>query len=217
MKTSVGEKSPSKRSRHSCRDLIRAAIRRRFAMGEKLSIRAILKETGGSAGTVSEEISLFTAEVAKGSAVLVGVETLSPFERTRVLERVVNEGLVREQSLRSQVASLEIALAEARSAQLLAEKNVSTMLATHQDAQHKLMQGVDDLRQMVQAGKDALPLEMLVAKASQAAAASRAEKGAAESIYWQTKHDQLLARYVEMENKNRKLRSQLHELGVDID
>lgn len=211
-------RSSRPRTRHSFRGAIREVILRRHARGDTLSVRKIIDEVGGgSPKTVLEELAEFTEAVGKGRAVLVGADAVSPAARIPALEDALNDALARERRLQAENDGLRSALEASRKSQLLAEQNVATMLATHQDAQHKLMQGVDDLRQMVAAGKDALPLEMLVTKASNDAAAARAEKGAAESIYWETKHNQLLQKYVDLDNKYRLARSRLAELGEDIE
>ena len=137
---------------------------------------------------------------------MIGRSAQSPYERITALEAAINAGIAREAVLSSENAVLRQSLQAARA-------DVDKLLVGHQDSQRLLLQGVDDLRQMVKAGKGALPTGVV-----QRVSADEAEvKESADGILWKAKHDQLLTRFVALESKSRRMASQLHDLGVDVD
>ncbi len=191
----------TRRSRHSYREAIRVAILDRIKLGKPLNHRAILDDAGGgSATTVAEELAK-AQEVTP--ATLVGSGATSPTQRIAALEDALNASLRRQNVLEAENQVLNKALAAART-------DVDKLLAAHQDSQRLLLQGVDDLRQMVKAGQGALPHGLIETATKKVASV---ETG--DAILWKAKHDQLLQRFVVLDARNRKLVSQLHELGVD--
>lgn len=195
---------PKKRKRHSFREKIRAAIHRRRLKGLSCSVRDILAEAGGgSASTVLEEL----ANAPKPSpSDVVGKKALNPYDRIKALEVAIDASFAREESLKAENAALKSSLDVARA-------DVDKLLVGHQDSQRMLLQGVDDLRQMVKAaGQGSLPQGIVEAERQKI---SPPESG--DSILWKARHDQLLQRYVALDAKCRKLEGKLHELGVDAD
>lgn len=203
----MNEKARKPRSKHSYRDLIREVIRDSLARGQKLSLRAIQdKAGGGSLGTVKEELQkLLSGDKIRASALIgAGAPTLA--ERMVDLENAIDASLERERVLEADNAALRASLQEARS-------ELDKLLVAHQDSQRLLLQGVDDLRQMVKAGQGGLPAGVMDAERAK----SLPPEKTGDAIYWQAKHDQLLQRYIALDGKNRKMAGQLHELGVDVD
>lgn len=195
---------PKKRSKHSYREKIREVIARRRMKGLSCSVRAILNEAGGgSTSTVLDELAQH--EKPTPSA-LVGQDTLNPYQRIVALEEAINNSVAREQVLAAENAVLKNSLASARS-------DVDKLLAGHQDSQRMLLQGVDDLRQMVKAGQGAMPQGVVEAERQKSAPAEQS----GDAILWKARHDQLLTRFVALDEKCRKMAGQLHELGVDVD
>lgn len=193
-----------KRSKHSYREKIREVIARRRLKGLSCSVRSILKEAGGgSASTVLEELANTDKPLP---AALVGQETTNPYQRIVALEDAINASIEREQCLATENAVLKASLEAARA-------DVDKLLAGHQDSQRLLLQGVNDLRQMVKAAaQNPLPQGIIEAERQKAAPAPTDD-----SILWKARHDQLLQRFVALDAKNRKLAAQLHDLGVDVD
>lgn len=195
------------RTRHSFRSAIREVIRVRLAKGDTLTVRSILKDAGGgSITTVQEEIAALGVKEKVRASALIGAGAKTVQARVEALEAAIDDALERERSLAAEVQAFREALAHK-------EAEVQTLLATHTDSQRMLLQGVDDLRQMVRAGRESLPPGVLAAERTKIAAE---KDGDSKVIYWQTKHDQLLGKYVEMEKKNRAMASRLHELGENF-
>ena len=193
----------SARSRRSYRERIREVIQQRIVLGKPLTHREILKDAGG--GSSSTVVSEMARIKLPSPAVLVGRGARTLPQRVLALEEALNAALSREKLLTVENDMLKRLLAEARS-------EVDKLLASHQDAQRLLLQGVDDLRQMVKAGQGGLPPGVV-----QAGAAKETGKESGESILWKTKHDQLLRRYIALEGRCREMASLLHDLGVDTD
>ncbi len=195
---------PSKRRKsHSYRERIRDVIEARKLLGKPLNQREILKEAGGgSASTVVEELAKAALETP---ATLIGRGASTFPQRIAVLEDAINSSLARERVLVAENQVLRASLADARA-------DLDKLLVAHQDSQRLLLQGVDDLRQMLKAGQQgdlrpAVPVR---------------ERGIpmrddADGVLWKARHDQLLERFVALEAKTRKMAGQLHELGVDAD
>ena len=112
----------------------------------------------------------------------------------------------------SDVLDTALAVQLARASDILIA-DLDKLLTAHQDSQRLLLQSVDDLRQMVKAGQGAMPQGVMEAERQKSAPPS--ESG--DAILWKARHDQLLKRYVALDEKCRKLAGQLHELGVDVD
>jgi hypothetical protein len=199
----MSESTASKRSRHSYRERIQEVIQERIALGKPLTHRDILKEAGGgSASTVVEELA--KAERIT-PATLIGRGAKSLPQRIAALEDALNASLGREKVLEAENQALRESLTSARA-------DVDKLLAGHQDSQRMLLQGVDDLRQMVKAGQGGMPPAVIAAERQKAAG-----DDTGDGILWKARHDQLLQRFVALDAKNRKMSSQLHELGVDVD
>lgn len=200
---------PKSRTRHSYREAIREVIRSRLARGEALHIRKILGEAGGgSITTVQEELGKMIGAEKVRASTLIGAGASTIKARVVALEAAIDAGLERERTLQVEVKVLNAALQTSRS-------DVEKLLMNHQDSQRLLMQGVDDLREMVKAGQGSLPNG--VVEAERAKTLRREVESSGDAIYWHEKHDQLLHRYIEMERKNRLLASRLHDLGGVID
>lgn len=192
-----------RRSRHSYREAIRLVILERIALGKPLTQREILKEAGGgSTSTVIEELA--KAERVTPAA-LVGRGAASLPQRIAALEDALNASLAREKVLEAENLVLKTSLTGART-------DVDKLLAAHQDSQRMLLQGVDDLRQMVKAGQGSMPQGVIEAERQKVAGA---ETG--DAILWKARHDKLLQQFLALDAKNRKLVLQLHDLGVDAD
>ena len=201
------EKVRKPRSKHSYRDRIREVIRHRIYRGDPLHTYKILEEAGGgSASTVQQELAAMLEGDTVKPAVLIGAGQRTPTQRIGALEKAINDSIAREQVLIAENTALKESLQAARS-------DLDKLLVAHQDAQRLLLQGVDDLRQMVRAGKDTLPAGVIEAERQKIAAQHQSNDG----ILWKAKHDQLLRRYIELEARNRKLEGRLHELGQDAD
>lgn len=197
---------PKRRTKHSYRPAIHEVIRQRIARGAPLHIREIIEEAGGgSISTVRDELAKLVGQDQARASALVGAGARSAHERVPALERAIDDALEREKLLLAENQVLKATL-EQRNA------DVEKLLLTHTDSQRMLLQGVDDLRQMVRAGRESLPAGVLAAEQAKVAG----KDGDSKAVYWQTKHDQLLARYVDMEKKNRALMARLHDLGVDL-
>ncbi|WP_126448191.1 DNA-binding protein [Sulfuricystis multivorans] len=199
----MGESTASKRSRHSYRERIQEVIQERMVLGKPLTYRDILKDAGGgSASTVAEELAKADRQTP---ATLVGRGAKSLPQRIAALEDALNSSLAREKMLMAENQALKEALTSARA-------DVDKLLAVHQDAQRMLLQGVDDLRQMVKAGQGII---------TPAGIATGRQKTAGDDtgdgILWKARHDQLLQRFAALDAKNRKMSSLLHDLGVDVD
>ena len=194
---------PKKRTKHSYREKIREAIARRRLKGLSCSVRAILDEAGGgSASTVLDEL----ANADKPTpASLFGQDTLNPYQKIVALEEAINASVAREQILAAENGVLKSSLEVARA-------DVDKLIAGHQDSQRMLLQGVDGLRQMVKAGQGAMPNGVMEAERQKVLPV---ETG--DGILWKARHDQLLQRFVALDAKFRKIASQLHELGFDVD
>ncbi len=193
------------RSRHSFRECIREIIQRRIAEGRPLHVRKIIDDAGGgSASTVKEEI----AEAIKAGAIraiaLTGKSANSPSRRIAALQATINESLERELGLVAENTALKESLQIART-------DLEKLLVAHQDSQRMLLQGVDDLRQMVKAGQGTLPAGIVEAERQKHVAPSQSN----DAILWKAKHDRLLQRFVELESKYRSLNGRLHELGAE--
>lgn len=187
------------RTRHSFRKRIYQVILDRMARGDTLHVRAILKEAGGgSVTTVREELAKCPVPT---EATRVGQGANTPAQRIVLLERAVNEGRSREEILRVENGVLRESLAAARS-------DVDKLLSAHQDSQRRLLQGVDDLRQMVKAGQGALPQGIIEAERRK-----NVPLISNDDFLWKARHDQLLQRYIALDEKCRKLENKLHELG----
>lgn len=202
----MNDEARKPRSKHSYRDLICEAIRDSHARGQPLSLRAIQRKAGGgSLGTVTEELQkFFSGDKIRASASIGAGSTLAG--RTKALENAIDASLERERVLEADNAALRASLQESRS-------ELDKLLVAHQDSQRLLLQGVDDLRQMVKAGQGGLPAGVLEAERVK----SLPPEKTGDAIYWQAKHDQLLQRYIALDGKNRKMAGQLHDLGVDVD
>lgn len=199
-------KTPKARSKHSFRDRIRAAITRRIMKGESLAVRQIIDEAGGgSASTVLQELA-DAERPTPGS--LLGREAVNPYQRIDVLVLAINASVAREQALTIENQVLKNSLATVQT-------DLDGLLATHQDSQRMLLQGVDDLRQMVKAGQGATPPAVTEIEEVRPKTGTPTDKG--DAILWQARHDQLLKRFIELDAKNRKLVAQLFDLGVDVD
>ena len=187
------------RARKSFREAIREAVRHRMERGEPLNVKSIIAAAGGgSNSTVIEEIRLLREEDRRrGEALVDGERVLA------AVEYALSECRARQDVLLAENAALRVSLD-------LARADVEKLLASHQDSQRMLLQGVDDLRQMVKAGQGALPKGILEAEHAKL---HPPESG--EVTYWRAKHDQLLRRLVDLENKNRLLLGQIHDLGGD--
>jgi hypothetical protein len=199
----MSESTASKRSRHSYRKRIQEVIQERIALGKPLTHRDILKDAGGgSASTVVEELAKADRQTP---ATLIGRGAKSLPQRIAALEDALNSSLAREKVLEAENRALKDSLTSARA-------DVDKLLAGHQDSQRMLLQGVDDLRQMVKAGQGAMPPAVIATKRQKAAG-----DDTGDGILWKARHDQLLQRFVALDAKNRKMSSQLHDLGVDVD
>ncbi len=187
------------RTRKSYREAIRNEVKLRMQHGDPLRFKDILAAAGGgSNSTVLEEIRLLRAEdKARGEVCVDGVSVLC------ALERSLSECRAREDVLLAENAALRESL-------VLARSDVEKLLATHQDSQRMLLQSVDDLRQMVKAGQGAMPKGIIEAEYAKL---HPPESG--EVTYWRAKHDQLLQRQIDLENKNRLLLGKIHDLGGD--
>ena len=203
----MSDKTPRPRSRYSYRERIREVIRARIARGDPIQNRDIIKEAGGgSASTVVEEVAkIFDGDTVK-PAVLIGAGAKTATQRVVALEQAVNASLAREQSLISENTVLKASLHDLRA-------ELDKLLTSHQDAQRLLLQGVDDLRQMVKAGQGSMPQGVLEAERTK----TQIPDQSGTAIYWQAKHDQLLERFVALEAKARILAGKVHELGGEID
>lgn len=194
-------KSSSKRTQHSYRDRIREVIQDRISLGKPLTHREILRDAGGgSASTVVDVLRHFESQPP---ATLVGRGASSFPQRIAALEDALTASLAREMVLTAEKDALREALASSR-------RDVETLLATHQDAQRLLLQGVDDLRQMVKAG-------LCTTSAVPATVTEAARTDNKDGLLWKARHDQLLERYIALEEKCRRLRAQNHELGGDFE
>ena len=197
------EKPRKPRSRHSFREDIREIIRRRIAAGEPLHVRKIIDEAGGgSASTVKQELIAIIKDGTVKAIALTGKGADSPSRRIVALQKAINESLERELGLVAENTALKESLHVART-------DLEKLLVAHQDAQRLLLQGVDDLRQMVKAGQGTLPAGIVEAERQKHVASSQSN----DAILWKAKHDRLLQRFVELESKYRALDSRLHELG----
>ncbi len=189
------------RTRRSYRERIRQVIADRIVLGKPLTTRAILADAGGgSTSTVVEELA--KAE-RPAPATLVGRGATSLPQRIVALEDALNASVAREQVLGAENQVLKSSLVDART-------TVDKLLTQHQDSQRLLLQGVDDLRQMVKAGQGGMP--HAAARPSPAAADPDGD-----AVLWQARHDQLLGRYIELEKKFRGAVSRLNEHGLDWD
>ena len=167
------------RSRHSFRERIHQVILERIVRGDSLTIRDIIDEAGGgSITTVRQELAKCPVPT---EATRVGMGAKTDAQRVPLLEKAVNESLDREKLLIAENKALKDSLDAARA-------DVDKLMATHQHSQRMLLQGVDDLRQMVKAGSGALPQAVLEAE-----------------------------RFVALDAKCRKMAAQLHDLGADVD
>lgn len=191
------------RSRHSFRERIHQVILERIVRGDSLTIRDIIDEAGGgSITTVRQELAKCPVPT---EATRVGMGAKTDAQRVPLLEKAVNESLDREKLLIAENKALKDSLDAARA-------DVDKLMATHQHSQRMLLQGVDDLRQMVKAGSGALPQAVLEAERQKAAPVATDD-----SILWKARHDQLLQRFVALDAKCRKMAAQLHDLGADVD
>ena len=193
-----------KRKSHSYRDRIREVIEVRKLLGKPLNQREILKEAGGgSASTVVEEL----AKAALATpATLIGRSASTFPQRIAALEEAINSSLARERVLVAENQVLRTSLTDARA-------DLDKLLVAHQDAQRLLLQGVDDLRQMLKAGQQG----GLRPAAPAIERGPSVRDGSGDGLLWKARHDQLLERFVALEAKNRAMASQLHELGADFD
>jgi hypothetical protein len=199
---------PKSRSRHSFRDPIREVIRRRLARGEPLHIQKILTEVGGgSITTVRQELAeMIGAEKVRAST-LIGAGASTIKARVQALEAAIDAAMERERLLQAEVVVLKDALQSSRD-------DVAKLLAIHQDSQRLLMQGVDDLREMVKAGQGALPVGIVETERANVSPKEVRDASSGDAFYWHEKHDQLLRRHVNMEKENREMAALLHDLGV---
>ena len=200
------EKVRKPRSKHSYRDRIREVIRHRIFRGDPLHTYKILEEAGGgSASTVQQELAAMLEGDTVKPAVLIGAGQRTPTQRIGALEKAINDSIAREQVLIAENTALKESLQAARS-------DLDKLLVAHQDSQRLLLQGVDDLRQMVRGGHDALPAGVVEAERRK----HTAQTESSDAILWQAKHDQLLNRHIALEAKCRLLAGRLHELGQDV-
>lgn len=203
---STQSKDRQRRTRHSYRNAIRDAIRRRLALGEPLHVRKIIDEAGGgSASTVQEEIANLAGKEKLRASTLVGAGTGTVHDRVRALENALDDALEREKVLTAEVQVLRNSLSKR-------DEDVAKLMLTHVDSQKMLLQGVDDLRQMVRAGRDALPSGVIAAEDAKVSAPAADN----QAVYWQTKHEALLRKYVDLDRRNRLLASRLSEAGIDV-
>ena len=182
-------------------------IRDSLARGQKLSLRAIQEKAGGgSLTTVKEELyKLIPGDKIRPSTLIgAGAPTLT--ERVVDLENAIDASLERGRRLEAENAALRASLQESRS-------ELDKLMVAHQDSQRLLLQGVDDLRQMVKAGQGTLPAGVMEAARAKSLPPEKTE----DSIYWQAKHDQVLQQFITLDGKYRILASRLHDLGGDVD
>ena len=201
------DKQRKPRTRHSYREPIREAIRQRLARGETLHIRSIIKEAcGGSISTVRQELAKMLGEDKIKASTLIGAGASSVTARVGALEQAIDASLERERILEAKNSALQESLDTSR-------EELARLLTDHHDSQKLLFQTVDDLRQMIKAGRSSLPAGILEAE--------RAKTGKSEMngdvIYWRAKYDQLLQQFIDLNGKNRILGSRLHDLGGDLD
>ena len=192
------------RSQYAYRARIRQVILDRMVRGDTLGIREIIAEAGGgSMTTVRDELAKCPVPT---DAVRVGLGAKSPAQRIALLETAINESLARERSLTAENQALRSALDSART-------DVEKLLLGHQDSQRLLLQGVDDLRQMVRAaGQGGLPAGIIEAERHKAV-----PPVSDDTILWKARHDKLLARLFSLEARCNKMAGRLHDLGVDFD
>lgn len=194
---------PKRRKTHSYRERIREVIEVRKLLGKPLNQREILKEAGGgSASTVVEELAKAALETP---ATLIGRGASTFPQRIAALEDAINSSLARERVLDAENQVLRASLADARA-------DLDKLLVAHQDAQRLLLQGVDDLRQMLKAGQQPSAL-----RPSAPAIERGPDARDGDGVLWKARHDQLLERFVALDAKNRAMAGQLHELGCDFE
>lgn len=197
-------KSRKSRKRHSFRAKIRDVIIARKLRGDPFDFRDIILEAGGGSNkTVREELDN-CPEITEGMRIGRGAKTDA--ERVTALEKAIDASLSRERKLVAENQVLKTSLDSARA-------DLDKLLTAHQDSQRLLLQSVDDLRQMVKAGQGAMPQGVLEAERQKSAPAEQS----GDAILWKARHDQLLTRFVALDEKCRKMAGQLHELGVDVD
>lgn len=208
--TIVTMKTPSRkpRAKHSFRESIRESILTRMAKVEPLHIRKIIKDAGGgSVTTVQQELAALTGTQFSRKSLLIGRGASTVQARVAALEEAIEEGFRREETLKAQVTVLQQALDHAQG-------NLAMLLRRHEDSQRELLQGVDDLRQMVKAGKEGGLFALNPRAAAVPETASKEVRGD-QGAYWRAKCDQLIASNFAMEKLCRELKGRLHELGED--
>ena len=146
------------------------------------------------------------AEKVRASA-LIGAGASTIKARVQALEAAIDAAMERERLLQAEVVVLKDALQSSRD-------DVAKLLAIHQDSQRLLMQGVDDLREMVKAGQGALPVGIVETERAKVPPKEGRDASSGDAFYWHEKHDQLLRRHVNMEKENREMAALLHDLGV---
>lgn len=175
-----------------------------MARGEPLHIRKIIETAGGgSVTTVQEELAALTGVAVVRKSLLIGRGATTVQARVVALEDAIDAGLQREETLKAQVAVLQKALSDAQA-------NVEKLIWRHEDSQRELLQGVDDLRQMVRAGRES--------KAALTGPGTEVPKVVpnSDTDYWKARAEQAIAAMDKSAKRVRELELRLHELGHDI-
>ena len=212
--TIVTMKIPSRkpRAKHSFRESIRESILTRMAKGEPLHIRKIIEDAGGgSVTTVQQELASLTGAQYSRKSLLIGRGASTVQARVSALEEAIEGGFKREETLKAQVVVLQQALDHAQG-------NLAMLLRRHEDSQRELLQGVDDLRQMVKAGKEGEALTSIHRPVAETQyKETRPKEDCGEQVaYWRTKCNELIEASFTKEDQFRKLKARLHELGEDF-
>lgn len=194
----------SPRSRHSYREPIREAILIRISRGEPLHVRRILEDAGGgSATTVQEELTALTGSPVSRKSNLVGRGAATLHARVVALENAIDEGLFREERLRAQVSVLQEELGDSRN-------NLDMVLNRYDHTHRQLLQAIDDLRQFARSfqSRSVVPPDSPLERPQ--------VLGGDDRDALVKRCNSLAASLFELEEKNRVLKSTLHEHGIDL-
>jgi hypothetical protein len=129
------------RSVHSKRGAIRAAIVRRLATAEPLSIRAILKEAGGgSTDTAREELASLKPADARIAQALTGHTMRNVGEEICALRTALDASLQREAMLGAEVAGLRETVASSA-------RTIEYLVSRHDDTYRQMLVDLDSFRE----------------------------------------------------------------------
>lgn len=129
------------RTAHSKRAVIAEVIARRVKSGEALTVRQILKESGGgSSTTVLEELAKLDPAEHRIQHVLTGSATSSSAEQIRVLKEALAAALQREEGYRAEAAALKALVLEMTT-------TYQFMVSQHDDTYREMVMSLDTFRQ----------------------------------------------------------------------